>query len=342
MPRIHNLYTKSSLESIAFLSYCLRLVKVEGKNCMKISSLERIYILKDIVVGQAIELNQDQTHYLTSVMRCKIGWKLRIFNERSGEFIAKISFISKKSCALEVLELFRAPNQMPYLCLAQCIIKPDRMMTAIAMATQLGATDIKPIITERTQSKTINNERSMRVLLENTEQCERFLIPKLHEVQTLRELVEGGDFDRLIYANENEADVPSGLTRRSHELREILGSAPEENKSATHEILGSAPEENKSATHEILGSAPEENKSATHEILGSAPEENKSATHEILGSAPEENKITILIGPEGGFTDAELDYLSRCPNAYSVSLGPTVLRSETAAVALASLVQILR
>jgi 16S rRNA (uracil1498-N3)-methyltransferase len=248
---------------------------------MKISSLERIYISSPIEIAKEIQLTPDQTHYLTSVMRCKIGWQLRIFNETSGEFIAKISSISKKSCGLQVLELFRAPIGMNRLCLAQSIIKPDRMMTALSMATQLGATDIAPIITERTQTKTINHERTMRVLLENTEQCERFSIPMLHEPQTLEEFVRGGDFDSLIYANENEADLPSGLTRRSQELRETIASSARE-------------------------------------------------------------KIAILIGPEGGFTDAELDYLSKCPKAHSVSLGATVLRSETAAVALASLVQMLR
>jgi 16S rRNA (uracil1498-N3)-methyltransferase len=43
--------------------------------------------------------------------------------------------------------------------------------------------------------------------------------------------------------------------------------------------------------------------------------------------------ITILVGPEGGFTDAECQTL-RTAGATPVRLGPTVLRIETAAVAL--------
>ncbi len=41
----------------------------------------------------------------------------------------------------------------------------------------------------------------------------------------------------------------------------------------------------------------------------------------------------ILIGPEGGFSDAERDRLRSLPSAHPISLGPRVLRADTAAVA---------
>lgn len=47
---------------------------------------------------------------------------------------------------------------------------------------------------------------------------------------------------------------------------------------------------------------------------------------------------TVLIGPEGGFEPSELDALRACDVAF-VSLGPCVMRVETAAIAAAVLLQ---
>jgi 16S rRNA (uracil1498-N3)-methyltransferase len=40
-----------------------------------------------------------------------------------------------------------------------------------------------------------------------------------------------------------------------------------------------------------------------------------------------------MTGPEGGFTTSELDALGNLPFVTAVSLGPRILRAETAAIA---------
>jgi 16S rRNA (uracil1498-N3)-methyltransferase len=58
-----------------------------------------------------------------------------------------------------------------------------------------------------------------------------------------------------------------------------------------------------------------------------------------LGSIPSGAPITILIGPEGGFTEDERAMISRWPDAVPISLGPRILRADTAAVAALAAVQ---
>lgn len=55
------------------------------------------------------------------------------------------------------------------------------------------------------------------------------------------------------------------------------------------------------------------------------------------GAAPP--SAAILIGPEGGFSEAERGRLSALPQAQAVALGPRILRADTAAVAALTLWQ---
>ena len=54
---------------------------------------------------------------------------------------------------------------------------------------------------------------------------------------------------------------------------------------------------------------------------------------EPLADALHPGPALILTGPEGGFTDEERAAIRAAPNAVAVSLGPRILRAETAALA---------
>ena len=58
-----------------------------------------------------------------------------------------------------------------------------------------------------------------------------------------------------------------------------------------------------------------------------------------LGEAKAEFGVSLLIGPEGGFDEAERAAILCIPQVVRLSLGPRVLRADTAAVAALALVQ---
>lgn len=60
---------------------------------------------------------------------------------------------------------------------------------------------------------------------------------------------------------------------------------------------------------------------------------------QALTGAETTNGIDVLIGPEGGFADEERAALLRQPNILRLSLGPRILRADTAAVAALTLIQ---
>ncbi len=55
--------------------------------------------------------------------------------------------------------------------------------------------------------------------------------------------------------------------------------------------------------------------------------------------AVDERKLALLVGPEGGFSDAERRQLRSLPFVTAIPLGPRILRADTAAVAALAVIQ---
>jgi 16S rRNA (uracil1498-N3)-methyltransferase len=60
---------------------------------------------------------------------------------------------------------------------------------------------------------------------------------------------------------------------------------------------------------------------------------------EALPALPAGSAAAVFVGPEGGFTESELDALGKLPIVTRVGLGPRVLRAETAALAALAVFQ---
>lgn len=239
---------------------------------MKISHLPRIYV--DIKLGERILLNleKDHYHYLKTVLRLKVGDYLRIFNAIDGEFIGRITNITKNSIAVLLTGLLRLVEKEPELTLGLSVIKNDRMLDAISMAVQLGVTTIAPLITDRSQFHKINCEKIKKYIIESTEQSERLTPPNLLPLLSLNDFLEQNSSNFTLYANENENTNKSLLT---------------------------------------------------------------------IKSIPFSN-IAVIVGPEGGFSENELSMFAVNNNCISFSLGPNVLRTETAVAACLAQITLLR
>ena len=59
----------------------------------------------------------------------------------------------------------------------------------------------------------------------------------------------------------------------------------------------------------------------------------------LVEAKPSRASLSILIGPEGGFSDEERTALLNRPKTVRIALGPRILRADTAAVAALALVQ---
>jgi len=70
--------------------------------------LQRLYCDAPLSLGQSVRLTDKQAHYLTHVLRMKIGEEVLVFNGCDGEWRAQLTSKGKKEFWLHCLALERA------------------------------------------------------------------------------------------------------------------------------------------------------------------------------------------------------------------------------------------
>ena len=149
----------------------------------------RLFFSESLSLNLSSKLNKSQSHYLTKVMRVKVGESFSLFNQ-SGEWEAKINEISKGIVEFTVLKKLREKDNEKDIWLAFTPIKSNFFSFMIQKATELGVTKFIPIITDRTIVRKINYERIEKIIIEASEQSNRIKVPKVEKVQNLNSFLE--------------------------------------------------------------------------------------------------------------------------------------------------------
>lgn len=152
--------------------------------------LPRLYCDQKIDSDTEIILSNDQTHYLKNVMRRSVNDQIRIFDGHTGEYLTTISALTKKQTTLTIDQRIKPQPEITHRThLLFTPLAKNRMDIIIEKATELGATDLHPILTNRTEHRKINTDRITAQITEASEQCERLALPALHPLQPLPTLI---------------------------------------------------------------------------------------------------------------------------------------------------------
>jgi 16S rRNA (uracil1498-N3)-methyltransferase len=106
--------------------------------------LIRLFVTASLADGAAVELGQEQAHYVKNVMRLKEGDALALFNGSEGEFGARIESFAKRAARLRVEDRLRAQQSEPDLWLVFAPLKRARIDYLVEKATELGASALVP------------------------------------------------------------------------------------------------------------------------------------------------------------------------------------------------------
>lgn len=149
------------------------------------------------IVGNRTELtitDRELVHQLRHVFRLRAGDSIIIFDGSGSEYTCVIaSYVGDDRAVIDVRESARArftPGLARKILLFTAIVKKDNFETVVEKATELGVTDIIPVLAERSEKKSLNEERLKKIAMEASEQSGRGDVPAIHPIVSLKEAIE--------------------------------------------------------------------------------------------------------------------------------------------------------
>ncbi len=185
--------------------------------------IPRIYIDQALAITDSVLLNESASHYLSKVLRMQEGRELIVFNGQGGEYFAQIKELGKKHVSIQINQFVEANRQSPLdLHLAIGISRGERMDWVLQKATELGVTQIIPLITERTEVK-IKGEKQdkkmqhwQQIIISACEQCQRNLLPILQEPQAIDNWLKTVSTDyRFVLHHRNDQSLSESSAPKS-------------------------------------------------------------------------------------------------------------------------------
>jgi len=188
----------------------------------------RLYLPNSHVVHNHISIPAEKAHYLVSVLRCKKGDDLIIFNGQGRCFRTTVLRAEKKEVIAEVHEEFSCNFESPVrIALVQSLLKGEKMDLVIQKTTELGVTEILPVMSERSQIKdTRKILRWRRIAEEASRQSGRNVVPAVHEPVHFRDFLFAEKREGIIFYEEEGlklSEAVSSLVPHAPSLIIVIG-----------------------------------------------------------------------------------------------------------------------
>ena len=191
-------------------------------------STPRLFVDELLGEGAETRIEGGQAHYLLNVMRMKDGAPVKLFDDRSGEYLAKVTATGKRDLVLTVVGKLRDRLPWPDLWLCQALIKKDRLDWIAEKSCELGIARFVPVLTRRCVVDKVKEERLRSQMIEAAEQCERTTLPEIAPLVKLEALLKDWPSDRTLYFCDERGGEPFGdAVRQRQAVKAAILIGPE-------------------------------------------------------------------------------------------------------------------
>ena len=129
-----------------------------------------------------ISFDKEESRHIIRVLRKTLGDTLMITNGKGSVFTSEIISADQRSVQVKILKEHSHPRPDYELHMAVAPTKNiDRFEWFLEKATEIGVSQITPIICERSERKVVKLERLKRIILNAAKQSLKYHLPKLNE-----------------------------------------------------------------------------------------------------------------------------------------------------------------
>lgn len=189
--------------------------------------------------GLDVILKDDEFHYLSHVMRTRLGETVELINGQGSLAIAEVSKILGKEAHLAVSEVETQEKEAVTLNLALAFLKPAHLEYAIEKGCEVGVSNFILFPGARSEKKAVSEQYLKRlhtIILSATKQCGRLYLPTLEVQETMKTCLKGlvlfGDLESQVHITKQPLEplvtlvigTEAGFTQQERQLLLDMGA----------------------------------------------------------------------------------------------------------------------
>jgi 16S rRNA (uracil1498-N3)-methyltransferase len=138
---------------------------------------------KDIIASPGnIILDEDASKHIVQVLRMQNGEQLQLTDGKGNLFTCEITDNNRKRCAVKITNTIQKEASVNNVAIAISLVKnSSRFEWFLEKATEIGVTEIIPLICTRTEKQHFRHDRMNGILISAMLQSQQTWLPVLHE-----------------------------------------------------------------------------------------------------------------------------------------------------------------
>lgn len=175
---------------------------------------------------ESFSFDKEESKHIVKVMRKQGGDKLFVTNGSGYLFETEIVLGSENKCTVKIVSSTQADAPRYHLHLAVAPTKMnDRFEWFLEKATEIGISEITPLICDRSERKHVKNDRFDKILQSAMKQSLHYYLPKLNPPTTFKDFIKNKLEGLTLIAHCEDTDKKSlkDILRPATNLTMLIG-----------------------------------------------------------------------------------------------------------------------